>query len=419
MKSMNVLRIAVIGAFALPTLNAADWSQYRGPNHDGTTTETILKSWPREGPSVIWKAPLGASFGSFAVSGDKAFAFIQRKVDGEDREVALALDAGTGKELWAVTLGKATYDRQGGDGPRSTPTVDGNRVYLLGAYLALTCLDANTGKIIWQRDLVKENDGKVIQWNHAASPILDGNLIFVNAGGAGQSLLAFDKSTGKVAWKGEDDKPTHASPVPATIHGVRQVIHFTQSGLVSVAATSGEVLWRHDFPFRISTASSPIVWQDIVYCSAGYGVGAGAVRVTKSGANFSVAELWRQDGKLMNHWTTPVCKDGYLYGIFGFKELGTAPLKCIEIATGREMWSQNGFGSGGGTILVDGNVLAQTDRGPIVLVEAKPDTYRELARTQAFGGKCWTMAVVSNGRIYARNDKEGVCLDVSPQTAAR
>lgn len=248
---------------------AADWTQYRGPNHDGTTTEKILQTWPKEGPRVLWKAQLGPSFGSFAVSGDRAFCLIQRKVNDEDKEVAVAFDGNTGKEVWAVPLGKATFDRQGGDGPRSTPTVEGKRVYFLGAYLVLTCLDAANGKVIWQHDLVKDNAGRVIKWNHAASPILDGNLIFVNAGGPGQSLLAFDKTDGKIVWKGEDDLPTHASPVPATIHGVRQVVFFTQKGLVSVASQTGRVLWRHDYDFKTSTASSPIVSGDVVYLLLG------------------------------------------------------------------------------------------------------------------------------------------------------
>ena len=323
------------------------------------------------------------------------------------------MDANTGKELWAVPLGKATYDKQGGDGPRSTPTVDGGRVYLLGAYQVLTCLDAATGKQIWQHDLVSEFGGKVIKWNSAASPILEGNLIFVNGGGAGQALLAFDKADGKLVWKGGEDAPTHASPVLATIHGVRQVIFFTQTGLVAAEAKTGRELWRFPFPYQVSTASSPIVSGDIVYCSAGYGVGAGACRITKTGDQFSATELWRQSGKLMNHWTTPVCRDGYLYGIYGFKEFGTAPLKCVEIATGKEVWSKPGFGSGGGTILVGDQLLVQGDRGPLVLVDAKPDAYHEVARAELYGGKCWTMAVVSNGRIYARNDKEGFCLDVA------
>ena len=419
MRKMKHFLLLAITTFAFE-LFATDWPQYRGPNHDGSTPEKISLKWPTEGPRQVWKAELGYSFGSFAVAGGKAFCFIQRKVDGQDREVAVALDANSGKELWASPVGQPTYDKQGGDGPRSTPTVSGGFVYLLGAYQVLSCLDANTGKEIWQRDLVKEFGGTVIRWNHAASPVLDGDLIFVNAGGDGQAFLAFNKKDGKLAWKGGSDKPTHASPVPATILGVRQVIFFTQSGLVSVSTQDGKILWRHPFPYTTSTASDPIVWNDIVYCSAGYGVGGGACQITKTGNDFSAKELWRHKGGTVNHWTTPVGKDGYLYGIFGFKDFGKAPLNCVDISTGKEIWSQPGFGSGGGTILVGGtHVLVQSDKGPLVLVEATPKGYNELARAQPLGGKCWTMAVVSGGRIFARNTKEGVCLDVAPQIAAQ
>ncbi|MFO1513909.1 MAG: PQQ-binding-like beta-propeller repeat protein [Verrucomicrobiota bacterium] len=402
------LLLAVVQGFA------ADWPQYRGPAVDGSSPEKILATWPAEGPKVLWKSPLGPSFGSFAVSGGKAFCFIQRSVEGEDKEVAVALHASTGKELWAVTLGKATYDKQGGDGPRSTPTVDGKRVYLLGAYQILTCLDADTGKEIWQHDLVAEFGGKIIKWNNAASPMIEGNLVFVNGGGAGQALLAFDKTDGKVVWKGEDDLPTHSSPVPATIHGVRQVIFFTQKGLVSVVPQTGKVLWRFAYPFQVSTASSPIVWSNLVYCSAAYGVGAGVCEVSKDGDTFAAKELWRTKGKLENHWTSPVCKDGFIYGIYGKGQQQGAPLKCVDIRTGEEKWSRDGFGGGGATILVGGNVLAQCDRGPLVLVEAKPEAYKEIARAEIFGGKCWTMPVVTNGKIFARNTQEGFCLDVAP-----
>ncbi len=391
---------------------AADWPQYRGPVVDGSSPEKILTTWPAEGPAVLWKATLGPSFGSFAVSGGKAFCFIQRSLGGEDREVAIALDANTGKELWATPLGKPTYDKQGGDGPRSTPAVDGKRVYVLGAYQVLTCLDADTGKQIWQHDLVSEFGGKVIKWNNAASPMIEGDLLFANGGGTGQALLAFNKVDGKVVWKGEDDLPTHSSPVPTSIHGVRQVIFYTQKGLVSVLPQTGKVLWRYAYPFQTSAAASPIVWSNIVYCSEAYGIGAGACRVTKAGDTFTATELWRKKD-LPNHWTSPVCKDGYLYGIYGGGKQNGAPLKCIEIATGKEMWSKEGFGGGGATILVGGNVLAQCDRGPLVLVAAKPDAYSEMARAETYVGQCWTMPVISNGRIFARNTKEGFCLDVA------
>jgi len=252
----------------------------------------------------------------------------------------------------------------------------------------------------------------VIRWRSAASPVLDGGLLFVNGGGPGQAFLAFRKD-GRLAWKTGNDLPTHSSTVAATIHGERQIIFFTQSGLVSLLPENGTELWRYPFPFEFSAAMSPIVYEDIVYCSAGYGVGAGACRITKTDAGFKATEIWRHPGETINQWTTPVCKDGYLYGIFGFKELGTAPLKCVEIATGKELWSQPGFGSGGGTILVDGHVLVQGDQGTLVLVEAVPKAYKEVARAQVLGGKCWTMPVISNGRLYARNTKAGICLDVS------
>lgn len=414
MKTSPAARLILLLAFIAPQLLAADWPWYRGLNHLGVSGEKILTTWPSEGPKLLWRAPLGPSFGSFVVSGGKAFCFIQRKVDEQDREVALALDANTGKELWAVPLGKATYDRQGGDGPRSTPAVAGGRVYFLGAYQVLTCLDAETGKQIWQHDIVSEFSGRIIKWNSAASPLLGDDLVFVNGGGAGQALLAFDQTDGKLVWKGEDDAPTHSSPVLATIHGVAQVIFYTQKGLVSVVPKTGQVLWRFAFPHQTSSASSPIVWSNIVYCSAAYGVGAGACQVTRDGGSLIATELWRKKGELQNHWTSPVCQDGFIYGIYGRGQQQGAPLKCVDIRTGEEKWSRDGFGGGGATILVAGNVLVQCDRGPLVLVAAKPDAYQELARAEIYGGQCWTMPVISNGKIYARNTKEGFCLDVTP-----
>jgi outer membrane protein assembly factor BamB len=249
--------------------------------------------------------------------------------------------------------------------------------------------------------------------------VIDGDLVFAAGGGPGESLLAFDKHDGHVVWKGQDEKMTHSTPTVATILGVRQVIFFTQKGLVSVAPKTGAVLWHYPFAYRTSTAMTPIVSGDIVYCSAGYGVGAGACRITKSGNGFEAAQLWFEPANVLNnHWSTPVCQNGYLYGLFGFKEFARAPLKCVEIATGKEMWSKEGFGPGGCT-LVDGHVLVLSDAGDLILVKATPAAYSETARTHAVAGKCWSTPCVSNGRIYARSTKEGVCLDVSPEMAKR
>ena len=412
------------------SLNAADWSQYRGPNIDGTTAEKISTQWSVGGPKALWKVPTQDGFGSFVVSGGKACTIITRLQDGAPQETLVALDANTGRELWAANLAAvAKYDgggdsgaepNKGGDGGRSTPAVDGERVYTLSSHLVLACFDVKSGQRVWSHDVLKEFGGKNIRWQNAASPLIDGNLVYVAGGGAGQSLLAFNKTDGKLAWKTGTETITHSTPVAATIHGVRQVIYFTQSGLVSVAAQTGAPLWKQAFKFAVSTAITPIVGGDIVYCAAGYGVGSGAYKISKSGSDFTSTELWRIIGNqpVANHWSTPVYKEGHLYGMFQFKEYGNGPLKCVELATGKVKWEKAGFGPGN-VILVDGNVLALSDAGELVLATGTPTEYKELARAKAVTGKCWSTPVLSNGRLYVRSTKEGACLDLSPKTAAR
>ena len=230
--------------------------------------------------------------------------------------------------------------------------------------------------------------------------------------GAGQALLGLNHTTGEVVWKGQDDAMTHATPVVADIAGQRQVIFFTQSGLASLAASNGKLLWRHKFPFSVSTAASPVVSGDIVYCSAGYGVGSSAVRVKTSGDSWEASELWRSNGnKICNHWSTPVVSGKHLYGMFSFKEYGSGPLKCVELETGKEVWAQAGFGPGN-VILVDGNLLALSDAGEMVLVKPEVKAYHELARAKAVEGKCWSTPVVSNGKILVRSTKEGAAFQV-------
>jgi outer membrane protein assembly factor BamB len=212
---------------------------------------------------------------------------------------------------------------------------------------------------------------------------------------------------------------THATPIAATIHGVRQVIFFTQSGLVSADPATGKVLWRYPFKYNVSTAASPVVDGDLVYCSAGYDVGSAVARISKAGEVFAATELWKIKGsaatkaKLLNHWSTPVAKDGHLYGMFSFKEYGNGALKCVELATGTEKWAVPGFGPGG-VILVDGLLLALADDGQLALIDPQPAAFKELGRTKAVDGKCWNNPTFAEGCIFARGTKEGVCLEAAP-----
>jgi outer membrane protein assembly factor BamB len=411
-------------AFALPRISdATDWSQFRGPNHDGISPEKILTAWPPAGLRQIWKHPMTDGFSGISVGGGKAFTLVAREVDGASQEVCLALDANSGNELWSAPLGVAHYDmggdrglpeNNGGDGPRSTPAYDNGRVYTYSSRMVLKCLDAATGSQIWACDIIREHAGHNIHWESAASPLIEGNLVLIAGGGPGEALLAFDKKDGHVVWKGEDDKMTQSSPVAATILGQRQVIFFTQKGLVSVVPETGIVLWRFPFKFQTATGMSPVVCGDIVYCSAGYGVGSSACRITRAASGFTATQMWYQPANiLVNQWSTPIYSNGYLYGISGQSKFGVSPLVCVDASSGRVVWSQSGFGPGG-CILAGGNVLVLSDAGDLVLVKATPASYQEIARSHVLTGKCWNCASVSNGRIYARSTREGVSLDVSP-----
>src|SRR5437870_1070498 len=338
---------ALIGVLTVSawSLRAGDWTQYRGPNGDGICRETPNLNWPVSGPKVLWRLPVKNGFSSFTIADGKAFTVMTRDLEGAPREVCVALDALTGKELWFAPVGVAVYDgggdsgtpdNKGGDGPRSTPTVNDGKVYVFNQLLVLFCLDAQTGKVLWTKDLIKEHTGRNIPWKSAASPVVDRNLLFIAGGGPGESLLALNKDTGAVVWKAQDEMITHATPVVRTILGVQQVIFFVRSGLVSVAEKDGVLLWRFPFRFSTSTAASPVVDGDIVYCSAAYGIGGGACRISKNGTGLTATELYRvADNKLANHWSTPVVKAGFLYGIYSHKQYGTAPLKCVEMATGQ------------------------------------------------------------------------------------
>jgi len=397
----------------------ADWPGYRGPRQDGISHETLNLDWKDHPPKVLWKVPLNTGFSSFAVGEGLALTQVVREIKGAPREICLALDADTGKERWAadVAVGKGYEGGETGggpDGPRSTPAISGGRVFVLTPDLVLHALDAKSGAPLWKHDLIEKYGAENIGWKSSASPIVEDGLVFVMGGGKDQSLLAFRQDTGEPAWKTGTEGITHATPVLATIHGVRQVIYYCRSGLVSLDAKDGKLLWKFPCKYRASAAASPVVEGDLVFCTAGYDTGGAVAKITRDGEGFTATEVWRTPGnkEVASHFSTPVCKDGFLYGMFSFRGYGTGPLKCVEMATGQIRWSQPGFGQGN-VILASSKLLALADNGDLVVVEPTPEAYKELVRIKAVEGKCWSTPAVSNGRIYVRSAQEGVCLDSS------
>ena len=415
MKTQSIIaRIAIVLFLIAPVARAADWPQYRGLNQDGISTEKI-GSWPAEGPKLVWKVSNFSGWGSFAVSGDKAYTLIGR--DGD--ELCIALDASTGKELWAAKLKQgakfltnadhASFEK-GGYGPGATPTVNDGKVYVYSIDMNLCCLDAQTGKELWRVDVLKDHDG-VLPWYecNSESPVVEGDEVIVGGGGPGQFVLAFNKNSGQLVWKTETAINQNSTPLVTTIHGIRQIIYYLKDDLMGISLKDHKTLWRSAVAQHNGhAAQQPIVLGDKVYVGSAT-EGSGVYQVIPMDGGYYSKRLWF-NGSNETGWTgTAVLKDGYLYGQVGLYKLVFA---CIEFSTGKVMWKQgvNGYG---GVILVGDKLIYLTERGGLIVMEPKPE-YKELARfDKAIEGKCYSTPAFSNGRLYIRSSKEGACYDLS------
>ena len=342
------------------------------------------------------------------------------------REYCVALEASTGQELWTRETEVASYDNLVGyddrlDGPRSTPTVSGDRVYVLTSQLKLHCLRLSDGGVVWTRDFVGEFGSEVISWQNAASPLLLDGLLFLNSNASGRRLMAIRASDGSTAWEGQDDRTTHATPAYGVVGGVPTVVFLTGRGLVGVVPESGQVRWRLNFqPSSTSTAATPVIANDFVYASAAYSFGAIAARITQGPSGLSASQAWRQRGTgFQNHWSTPVHQDGFLYSVVeagstsGFRQRSLA---CLDLAAGTNRWVTANVGSGslgyGSIVKVADRLLVLTESGELVLVRPDPTAYSELARQKILTEYCWNIPVISGGRLYARSSSELIALDV-------
>ena len=311
------------------------------------------------------------------------------------------------EERWRVKTGSNFPDWQGGNGPRSTPIIDRERAFFLGAYGQLYALDVEDGEIVWSHHFQTEFISDPPHWGFSTSPLLEGKLLIVEVGGAsGNSFIAFDKTTGEVVWASQDDAPSYASPIAITVSGVRQIVFFPVSGLVGVAARDGRFLWRHSWQTGpdVNAATPLFLPPDRLFISSGYGKGATVIQLISQSGQFSVKKVWF-NRSMKNHFATSIHHEGYLYGF------DNAILKCIAAETGQEQWRKRGFQKGS-LIFADGHLIVLGEQGKLVLVEATPEAYIERASAQVLSSRCWTPPTLSNGRLYLRNHKEMVCLDV-------
>ncbi|MDG2123940.1 MAG: PQQ-like beta-propeller repeat protein [Verrucomicrobiales bacterium] len=384
------------------TVEAADWPRWRGADGNGISSEPGWKSdWSEREPEVIWRGEVGVGFSSVVVSGGKV---ITTGNDGEGADTVYCLNAESGVELWKHRYEAPLDDKFYEGGPTSTPTIDGDVVYVLAKRGALKCLSSDDGSVVWEVNVAELAGVPLPGWGLGGSVVVEGDLLLVNGGKSGVGL---NRKNGELVWKSEPEESGYSTPVVVGGEGRRTGIFSNGKGFSAVDVKTGEVSWSYRWVTRYGVnASDPIVDGSRVFISSGYG--KGCVLLDVSGAE--PREVWKS--RVLRTQMNPcVLLAGHLYGTDG-DEGGKAPLKCVELETGAEVWSEAGIGTGG-VMIADGQLVVVSARGELIIAPASAAGFEPSLRMQVLGGKCWTVPVLANGLIYCRNAAgELACVDV-------
>jgi outer membrane protein assembly factor BamB len=380
--------------------NAADWPQWRGPNRDGTSAETgLLASWPQGGPPIIWKiSGLGEGYSSLAIVGGKIYTQGQRG----RQEFVLAFDVKTGQKLWETPTSR-DYHNDRGDGPRGTPTIDGDRLYAMTGDGVLVCLDASTGKSIWSQDVVHKYGGEIPNWGFSESPLIDGGRLIVMPGGRGASIVSLSKTDGALQWKAGSDRAGYSSAIVANVGGVRQVIALSAESALGVEEDNGELLWRYTkVSNRTANIATPIYHDGEAFLSSAYGTGCALLRLGPK----SMSEVYFS-GDMKNHYSTSVLVGDYLYGY------NDSILTAMQFSTGKVAWKNRSVGKGS-VVYADKRLYLLSEDGVAGLAEPTSEAYKEISRfTIAHGSlPTWSPPVIANGTLYLRDQDNLTSYDI-------
>jgi outer membrane protein assembly factor BamB len=398
-------KLLILALLLLPVpLFAADWSQWLGPDRNAVSNERGLNlDWKKKKPKLLWKVPLGSGFSGMSLVGNRLYTMMSEN----KREFATAHDATTGKELWRRDVGPLFEDGQGGDGPRTTPTLVGNSAYVMGGHGMVMALDSANGAVRWQKSLVNDFGGKVPTWGYSTSPLVQDGTVFLEAGGAlGHALIALNATDGSLRWNVGEYKAGYSSPTPITINGQKQVVYFTAREFVSVDPATGKVLWFYPWKtsYDVSAATPVFVPPDKLLISSGYGTGAAMFRIKPGSGPYVLKELWRSK-YMQNKMATSVIHKNHIYGFDDFD------LACIDANTGKRTWKQESFGRGT-LLLVEGHLVVLGENCKLALLEANPKRVVIKEEIQLDGDRCWTIPSLSNGVLYVRDLKQMMAFDL-------
>jgi outer membrane protein assembly factor BamB len=406
---IKALPVWIFCLVALASQGASfDWYRWRGPDLNGISKETGWSTqWPKEGPKVLWKASVGIGFSSITVANGRAYTLGNRS----DKDTVYAFDAETGRELWKFTYNEDTDPHYYEGGTSCTPTVDGDAVYSISRRGELFRFEAATGKVTWQINIAKQTGAKVPEWGFASSPVVEGDLLILNAGAAG---TAVNKHTGKVVWTSGPASAGYSSAVPFNYDNERYVVLAVLESIVAVRIRDGSKLWEYPWKTRYDVnAADPILVGNKVFISSAYNHGCALFEFKGK----ETAKLW-ENKNMRNHFNACVLIDGHLYGVDGDAGAKEASLRCLDLETGSVKWTEKSVGSGA-LMAADGKLIILGDKGELIIAEPSPSEFKPIARAQVIGGKCWTVPVLANGRIYCRSAQGSlVCVDVRGRTGA-
>ena len=391
----------------------ADWPRWLGPTRDAHATkgDYAPQQLPSE-PKPVWKIASRGGFSSPVVSAGK---LVYLDEDGTD-EIAHLLDAASGKELWKVSY-SPMFEDEWGPGPRSTPILDGNLVFVQSCRGDFRCLSLEDGHTVWKKNFVADfgaifagmtvQEGAATRRGNNGCGIVDGDEIIVPVGaGTGACLVCFKKRTGDVVWKSQSDEVAYSSFQVATLAGVKQVVAFTANYLMGIDRATGDLLWRVPFVTAARRhASTPVIFDDKIVVNS-HTFGLACTRISRNGDKFEAAPAWVNKSIKIN-LATPVLVDGFLY-----THGARADYDCVDAQTGELKWSQPGFGKDVSFTLVLGkNLLVLSDKGELFLLEANLEKYTELSRAQVCG-KTWSCPAYVDGKLFVRDSRSLACFDL-------
>jgi outer membrane protein assembly factor BamB len=381
-----------------------DWPQWRGLKRDGISVERgLLKDWPAGGPPVAWRATgAGTGYSSFSAAHGRLYTLGARG----NAEYLMAYDAATGKKVWEIPHGRR-FGNDRGDGPRSTPTVDGDRLYSFGASGDMSVVDAATGKVFWKMNLLEKFGGSNIQWGLSESPLVLSDRILVAPGGRGASIVALNKTDGAVIWKSLADEPGYSSAVLHEAGGVREAIYFTAERALGIDVQTGKLLWSYDqVANRTANIATPIVRGNFVFLSSAYSTGAALLELTPEANRVSARQVYFTRD-MRNHHATSLLIGDYLYGF------SDAILMAMKFDSGQVAWRDRSVGKGS-MAFADDRLYLYSEGGVVGLAEANPTGYREHGRFQINPGNLptWSHPIVANGKLFIREQDNIYAYDV-------